>query len=86
MADYRVIVRPSADMALRRLPRETQQRLVSAMRGLATNPRPLGVGKMQGGGNLWRIRVGDYRIVYEIHDARVLILVLAIGHRKDIYR
>ena len=73
-------------MALRRLPRETQQRLVSAMRGLATNPRPLGVGKMQGGGNLWRIRVGDYRIVYEIHDARVLILVLAIGHRKDIYR
>jgi mRNA interferase RelE/StbE len=41
---------------------------------------------MQGAANLWRIRVGDYRIVYEIQDTQVLILVLRIGHRKDIYR
>lgn len=55
------------------------------MRAMAANPRPSGVVKMQGADNLWRIRVGDYRVVYEIHDARVLILVLNIGHRKDIY-
>ena len=68
------------------MPRETQRRLVAAMRDLATEPRPPSVVKMQGDPNLWRIRVGDYRIVYEIHDGRVLILVLKIGHRKDIYR
>lgn len=56
------------------------------MRGLAKNPRSPGVGKLQGGGNLWRIRVGDYCIVYENHDTKVLILVLAIAHHEDIYR
>jgi mRNA interferase RelE/StbE len=68
------------------MPLETQRRIVIALRRLALTPRPPGVVKMQGEDNLWRIRVGDYRIAYEIQDTQVLILVLRIGHRKDIYR
>ena len=86
MADYQVIVKPSANKELQRLPMDMQRRIAVAMRALATNPRPHGVVKMQGDENLWRIRVGDYRVVYEIRDEQVLILVLKIGHRKDIYR
>ena len=86
MADYRVIVKPSADKELRRLPPEIQRHVVAVLRELAANPRPSGVVKMQGDYNLWRVRVGQYRVVYEIHDARILILVLRIGHRKDVYR
>jgi mRNA interferase RelE/StbE len=86
VVEYRVIVKPSADKELRRLPLDVQRRIVSVMRALATNPRPPGVVKMQGGDNLWRIRLGLYRIIYEIHDERILILVLRIAHRKDVYR
>lgn len=86
MTDYRVEVKPSVDRTLRRLPLHVQERSVVAMRSLATEPGPSGVVKMQGDANLWRIRVGDYRIVYEIHDATILILVLNIVHRRDIYR
>ena len=86
MADYRVIVRPSANKALERLPLELQRRMAAALRGLAANPRSPGVVKMQGDDNLWRMRVGRHRIVYEIHDAQILVLVLKIGHRKDVYQ
>ena len=86
MAEYRIIVRPSVDKILRKLPVDVQNRLVAAMRALGANPRPVGVVKMQGAENQWRIRVSDYRIVYEIHDTEIMVCVLAIGHRKDIYR
>ena len=86
MADYRVIVKPSADKALRKLPLKAQSRLVAAMRALAANPRPVGVVKMHGAGSQWRIRVGDYRLVYEIHDREITLYVLAIGHRREVYR
>jgi mRNA interferase RelE/StbE len=53
---------------------------------LIQNPRPPGVLKMSGADNLWRIRIGDYRVVYEIHDERLIVLVLRVAHRKDVYR
>ncbi len=56
------------------------------MDGLAVNPRPKGVKKLSGLDDLYRIRVGDYRIVYQIHDDRLIVLVVRIGHRKDVYR
>ncbi len=86
MADYRIIVKPSADKALRKLPLDAQIRLVAAMRALAADPRPPGVVKMRGAENQWRIRVGDYRLVYEIHDREITIYVLAIGHRREVHR
>jgi mRNA interferase RelE/StbE len=63
-----------------------QARLVEAAEALATDPRPVGVKKLQGDDNLWRIRVGAYRIVYEIHDEQLTVLVIRVGNRKDIYR
>ena len=86
MAAYRVTIRPSADKALLKLPRDMQRRILERLDELAIEPRPHNVVKMAGGQNLWRIRVGDYRLVYEIHDREITIYVLAIGHRRDVYR
>ncbi|MBI3985826.1 MAG: type II toxin-antitoxin system RelE/ParE family toxin [Lentisphaerae bacterium] len=60
-------------------------RIVSACRALAENPRPPGVRKLKGYRDYWRIRVGDYRILYTIQDDRLLVIVIRIGHRWDVY-
>jgi len=84
---YTVEIARSAARALRRLDRHTQQRIGRSLDGLVRDPRPAGVRKLAGAGDdLWRIRVGDYRVVYEIRDDRLVVLVLRIGHRRDIYR
>ncbi|MBI1902396.1 MAG: type II toxin-antitoxin system RelE/ParE family toxin [Planctomycetia bacterium] len=83
---YRIELKPSADRALRRLPSKVQQRLVAAIDGLAKVPRPPGALKLVGESLTWRIRVGDYRIVYDIYDDRLIVLVVRIGHRKDVYK
>ncbi|HWC91176.1 MAG TPA: type II toxin-antitoxin system RelE/ParE family toxin [Pirellulales bacterium] len=85
MPTYAVEFLPSADKALGRLPLATQRRIVRAAELLADDPRPAGALKLTAGENVWRIRVGDYRVLYEIHDKRLLVLVIRIGHRKDIY-
>lgn len=61
-------------------------RLRVAIDGLAENPRPPGCVKLQGGDELFRVRVGDYRIVYQIQDAVLVVLVVQVGHRREIYR
>jgi mRNA interferase RelE/StbE len=83
---YDVHFKPSADRQLQRLPISVQKRIVVEVAALAENPRPVGVVKLAGDDNLWRIRVGDYRMVYEIHDNRLIVLVLRVAHRKDVYR
>ena len=83
---YRIELKPSAAKSLARLPVELQQRIVRAVETLAGDPRPHGVVKMAGDDNLGRVRVGDFRIVYEIHDDVLLVLVLRIGHRREVYR
>jgi len=83
---YVVSFKPSARKALSKLPAAIQIRLIKAADGLASDPRPTGVKKLQGDDNLWRIRVGAYRVVYEIHDDRLAVLVVRVGDRKDIYR
>ena len=62
------------------------RRLIHAMRCLGENPRPPGAVKLAGPDNFWRVRVGDYRIVYLIQDAVLLVLVVKVGHRREIYR
>lgn len=84
MALYRVTIRPSADKALQRLPVATQRRILAKLDELAVNPRPADVKNLAGGENLWRVRTGDYRAVYEIHDREVFVVVLAIGHRREV--
>ena len=83
---YKVVFKPSADKALSKLPVDIQRRIVAAVDGLAMEPRPAGVVKMAGDDNLWRVRVGEYRIVYEIHDGLLIVLVLRVAHRRDVYR
>jgi mRNA interferase RelE/StbE len=83
---YRVELAPAAARELRRLDRSIQQRIGDALDALQQNPRPAGCKKLSGPAGWWRVRVGDYRIVYSIHDDRLLVLVVRVAHRKDVYR
>jgi len=83
---YEVIVEAGAAKGLRRLPADVVRRIARQIRGLTADARPAGCRKLTESENAYRIRVGDYRIVYEVEDARRRVLVQAIGHRKDIYR
>jgi mRNA interferase RelE/StbE len=83
---YQITFAPSAAREFRKLTRDLQLRLRPAIDTLADNPRPHGVEKLTGQENLYRIREGDYRIVYEIRDAVLVVVVVAIGDRKEIYR
>jgi len=82
---YRVEVAPAAVRQLRKLDRPAQRRLQAAIELLAVEPRPSAAKKLVGGNGEWRVRTGDYRIVYEIHDSVLLVLVIAVGHRREIY-
>lgn len=85
MANYRIVFARSAERDLHKLPRIVQQRAMQSIDALATAPRPAGVKKIVGTADLWRIRVGDYRIIYRIDDRERLIDVTHIRHRKDVY-
>jgi mRNA interferase RelE/StbE len=86
MPSYTVIFKPSADKALRKLPVKVQRRIAAATDTLADDPRPSGCIKLEGEENLYRIRVGEYRIVYTIQDETLIVLVVRVAHRKDVYR
>jgi mRNA interferase RelE/StbE len=83
---YRIEVAPAAARQLRKFDPQARRRIQAAVELLATDPRPPGAKKLVGGDGEWRVRTGDYRIVYEIHDQVLVILVVAIGHRRDIYK
>jgi len=82
---YEVVLRPAAQRALRHADRPIQRRLVNAMTDLETAPRPQGVKALKGQRGLLRIRVGDYRVVYEVRDRELVVYVVNIGHRSKIY-
>ncbi|MGI8815053.1 MAG: type II toxin-antitoxin system RelE family toxin [Pseudonocardia sp.] len=83
---YRVSLAPSAAPQLRKFDPQVRRRVQAAIELLAVNPRPPAAIPLVGGAGEWRVRTGDYRIVYEIEDNRLLVLVLSVGHRRDIYR
>ena len=82
---YRVILPRSVQKELARLPDEVVTRILARLARLETNPRPTDVKKLKGR-DAWRIRVGDCRVIYEIHDRELQILVVTVGHRREIYR
>ncbi|MGH7335985.1 MAG: type II toxin-antitoxin system RelE family toxin [Myxococcota bacterium] len=86
MRRLEIRVSATAERQLRAAPRADQERLIEAMRALATNPRPRGCRKLQGYDDTFRIRVGVYRIIYAVQDRQLLVIVLKIGHRRDAYR
>ncbi len=83
---YLIEISPAAVRQLRKLDRPAQRRIQAAIELLATEPRPSGATKLVGGDGEWRVRTGDYRIVYEVHDGVLLVLVIAVGHRREIYQ
>ena len=82
---YSVRIKKSAEKELRGLPKKTLKQVLSRIRALAGNPRPVGC-ERSAGGNWYRVRQGDYRVVYVIDDDELLVEVVKIGHRKEVYR
>ena len=83
---YRIEFRPAALRQMRRIPQPFKSRLLAAIAALAETPRPPGSVRLQGPEGFHRVRVGDYRIIYLIEDRVLLICVVRVGHRKDVYR
>ena len=85
MASYKVLIKPSAAKELENLPAKARQKIARKIQALAEDPRPQGSEKLSGE-DLYRIRQGDYRILYGIQDRALSIVVIRIGHRRDVYR
>lgn len=85
MASYRLLIKPSATKELEDVPRKDRRRLVTRMRELAEQPRPPGAEKLSGH-DLYRVRQGNYRILYEIVDHDLTVTVIKFGHRREVYR
>lgn len=86
MPRYEVRISQTAEKQLRGLPQADQERVAAKASSLATDPRPAGTRKLRGYEDVWRVRVGRYRILYSVADAEVIVIVLKIGHRSRIYR
>jgi mRNA interferase RelE/StbE len=83
---YEVYVEKSAENELKRLPTSTFHRIIPQIRTLAQNPRPSGCRKLTGSKNDWRIRVGDYRVLYEIDGKIRAVRIMRVRHRREVYR
>ena len=83
---YRVLLERAAEKDLSRLSAENHDRVVAAIRSLADNPRPPGSRKLTGSKDDWRVRVGDYRVLYEIADTIRIVRINRVRHRSDAYR
>lgn len=83
---WRIELKPSAAKALKKIPRNDRKRIRDRIDALAENPPSPESTKMKGNNPFHRVRVGNYRIIYEYHEQILVILVLKVGHRRDIYR
>ena len=83
---YRVLLERTAEKDLSRLSAEIHDRVIAAIQALAKNPRPSGCRKLAGSKHDWRIRVGDYRVIYEIADEIRIVRVNRVRHRQEVYR
>ncbi len=83
---YRIELAPAAVRQLRKLDPPARRRIQAAIELLGTEPRPARAKKLVAGGGEWRVRTGEYRVVYEIRDDALMVLVLAVGQRREIYR
>ena len=86
MTKYRIEIAATAEKQLKKIRREDEVRILRSISLLASEPRPGGCRKMSGYDDIYRIRVGNYRVIYEIDGKRIVVIILKIGHRKDVYR
>jgi len=82
---YTIEILRCAQKRLAKIEKEDRKRIIEAIRALANDPRPAGSKKLSGR-PAWRIRIGRYRVIYEVHDQQLLVLVVAVGHRREVYR
>ncbi|HME57484.1 MAG TPA: type II toxin-antitoxin system RelE/ParE family toxin [Terracidiphilus sp.] len=85
MPEYRVTLKSSAEKEFFRLSEPISARIFPKIKALSTDPRPQGCKKLRGGSDAWRIRVGDYRVIYTIDDKEKKVKVTRIGHRREVY-
>jgi mRNA interferase RelE/StbE len=85
MGRYKLVFRKSVTRDMRQIPNRDLRRILATIDALSEDPRPAGVEKLSGQ-ERYRVREGDYRVVYEISDDEVIVVVVRIGHRKDVYR
>ena len=85
MASFSVAIKRSAAKELEDVPRKDRQKLIAKIQALATNPRPEGSEKLAGQ-DRYRIRHGDYRVLYEVDDAVIVVTVVRVAHRREVYR
>jgi mRNA interferase RelE/StbE len=83
---YSIEFDKSVKKTLSKLPNEVVKKILDAITELADDARPYGCKKLQGSGDFYRIKIGNYRVIYEISDGELLILVVEIGHRKEVYK
>ena len=83
---HRVEFTPAAARDLRKLPRDVQRRIGAQIKKLGSDPRPRGCTKLDGENDIYRIRAGDYRILYQVEDKALLVLIVRIRHRREVYR
>jgi mRNA interferase RelE/StbE len=85
-ARYTVFLKPAAERALKKMPPDVLVRVSKAISQLSMNPRPPGVAALQGEPGFLRLRVGDYRLIYTVHDDVLTVLVVTVSHRREVYR
>ena len=86
MASYRIEIKASASKELKNLPHQIVSRIVAAIGDLAEDPYPQGVRKLAGFDQTYRIRVGDYRVIYDVFESKLIVEIIRVRHRKDAYR
>jgi len=84
-AGYQVEIAPLARRQIKKLPREAQRSVVRCIEALASAPRPSGVAKLVDEDDLYRVRAGEYRVIYQIRDRELVVLIVKVGHRREIY-
>lgn len=86
MAGYAVEFTAGAAKEIRKLDAGARKRILASIAGLAADPRPAGCKKLVGEGNGWRVRIADYRVLYEIHDDVLTVIVVRVAHRREVYK
>lgn len=84
--EYRLLILPRAQRQIKSLPFQARNRIAKAIDSLEKNPRPAGAIKLKGAQEFYRLRVGDYRVIYAIRDEELLVVVVNAGHRKEVYQ
>ena len=85
MCTYQIQVTRAAHRDLRKLPRDVLERIDEQIRALRDDPRPHGSKKLRHEDSIYRIRVGDYRIIYQIHDGELVVIIVRVRHRREVY-